>query len=209
MRITRWGEYGILCCLYLALDERKFLGDVPPSTGSAENQSSAGITSAASLRKESAGSGNTTSTAVGAAEIAENQGIPTQYAQQILHRLRKGGVIKSVRGPKGGFLLARPANEISLHQILLSAEGQTFELICENDPVHEQACVHADSCGLRNIWEELQGTINSFLSSRSLASVLEIHPSIIRSNLRLVDGPHRKVQQAKAPESPRLPSGQK
>jgi Rrf2 family iron-sulfur cluster assembly transcriptional regulator len=172
MRITRWGEYGILCCLYLAIAERKAASGVKNSS---EASSIPGAT-------------------VGAAEIAENQGIPTQYAQQILHRLRKGGVINSVRGPKGGFLLARPATEISLHQILTAAEGHTFELICDSDPVHEQACMHAESCGLRTIWEELQSTINTFLTNRSLAAILDIHPSIIGSGgFGLVSGPHRKA----------------
>ncbi len=183
--------------MYLAISERK--------------AGQAGVTKTAPGTASPSNGMASPGTAVGASEIAENQGIPTQYAQQILHRLRKGGVIKSVRGPKGGFLLAKPASEISLHHILTAAEGHTFELICESDPVHEQSCVHAEACGLRTIWEELQGTINTFLSNRSLASILEIHPTII-GNLGggLVDGPHRKpAAAAPAPSSAQGIGGEK
>jgi Rrf2 family protein len=136
---------------------------------------------------------------VGAAEIAEEQRIPTQYAQQILHRLRKGEIIESVRGPHGGFLLSRPAAEISLREILQAAEGRTFELICDADPVFEQACVMSHNCGLRGVWEELQSTINSFLDGRTLQSLIdaptprqsEILPGALPSNGALVPPPQR------------------
>lgn len=181
MRITRWGEYGILCCMYLA---RRL---VPPGEASG-------------------------GAAVGASEIADQQGIPTQYAQQILHRLRKGGVIKSVRGPHGGFLLNRPPEQINLYEILLAAEGHTFELICENDPIYPETCNPAaiekaidnsadqsasdnssasesatvsipqtfaarqqtceSVCGLKEVWQELRDVVNKLLESKTLAMLV-------------------------------------
>lgn len=135
MKVTRWGEYGILCSLYLAR------------------------TSAAAP--------------VGAAEIAEAQGIPLQYAQQILHRLRKGGVVTSVRGPHGGFRLARPAVEVSLKDILYAAEGDTFEVVCDANPVHHNCHDEDRDCGLRGVWQELKRAIDHVLEQRSLADLIE------------------------------------
>ena len=135
MRITKWGEYGILCSLYLA-------------------------------RKESG-------IAVGAAEIAETQGIPVQYTQQILQRLRKGEVIHSVRGPHGGYALSRPPAQTTLRQILAAAEGDTFEIICDSNPIYPDACDNNNGCGLRTVWQDLKLAIDQLLDSRSLAWVME------------------------------------
>jgi Rrf2 family iron-sulfur cluster assembly transcriptional regulator len=133
MRITRWGEYGILCALYLA-------------------------------RKWSSG-------AVGAAEIAKTQAIPVQYTQQILQRLRKGGIIRSTRGPRGGYRLARPPGEINLYDVLHSVEGSTFELMCEEDPVYPKLCAEA-VCGLHLVWQDLKNAVDGVLKSQTLAKVL-------------------------------------
>lgn len=136
MRVTKWGEYGILCSLYLA--ERH--GE---------------------------------KSAIGAAEIAEARRIPIQYTQQILHRLRKGNVVKSVRGPHGGFKLSRPPAETTLKEILFAAEGNTFETVCEAKDHKNIACDRKHNCGLKFVWEDLQEAINNLLDERTLASVLK------------------------------------
>ena len=131
MRITKWGEYGILCCLYLA-------------------------------KKSEAES-------VGASELAEHQGIPLQYTQQILQRLRRGGVIVSVRGPGGGYKLAREASKIHLKDILYAAEGNTLEIICDTKSI---SCgENRRDCSLQAVWRELKGAVDTILESRTLASL--------------------------------------
>jgi Rrf2 family iron-sulfur cluster assembly transcriptional regulator len=134
MRITKWGEYGILCSLYLA---RRY--DDP---------------------------------AVGAADIARAQVIPIQYTQQILQRLRKGKIIRSIRGPHGGYRLTREPEKISLKDILYAAEGATFEVICEEKPIHEECS--GESCGLGRIWYELREQIDTMLAARSLAMLMKL-----------------------------------
>jgi len=139
MRVTKWGEYGILCSLYLA-------------------------------RAGAQGAGG--GLAVGAADIARAQVIPLQYTQQILQRLRKGDIIKSVRGPHGGYRLARSADDISLKDILYAAEGATFEVICEENPVHPTC--HSEGCGLSRVWYDLREQIDALLASRSLADLVKL-----------------------------------
>ena len=143
MRVTKWGECGILCSLYLAQKH----GQAP----------------------------------VGAAEIAESQGLDLQYTQQVLPRLRKGSVIESVRGPHGGYNLTRPPEQISLKDILYAAEGDTFEIICDYAPIHPDAaspsqCVDKSSCGLHGVWQELRVAIDDLLSTRTLAHLLKLQP---------------------------------
>ncbi len=176
MRITRWAEYGILCCLYLA-------------------------------RKHTAGSdthnNESDTTTVGAAEISETQSIPLQYTQQILHRLRKGGIIRSVRGPHGGFILAHPPGEINLRQILSATDGDTFEVICETDPVYPHLCNTEHECGLRPVWHDLKDKINKALESYTLLTIMN-SPSFstgstmqsgrLPQNAELVQGPRANIK---------------
>lgn len=105
---------------------------------------------------------------VGAAEIADKQRIALDYAQQILQRLRKGGLIESVRGPHGGYKVARAANTITLRDILIAAEGDTFEVICENKPLNLDKCSGLAPCGLRTIWYDLKNHVDSFFEKFTL-----------------------------------------
>ncbi len=135
MRITQWGEYGILIAAYLAKKQH---------------------TSPAPV--------------VGAAEIAESQEIALQYAQQILLRLRDGAIVESVRGPHGGYKLARPLAQISLLDVLIAAEGNSFEIICEARSLDLPICKDGNSanCFLRNIWLGLREQVDSYLSQFTL-----------------------------------------
>lgn len=110
---------------------------------------------------------------VGAAEIAEAQGIDVQYAQQILQRLRRGNVIESVRGPHGGYRLTRPPAAITLGEVLTAAEGATFELICESKPIDPTRCSQSSACNLRALWEELRDHVNVFLNNKSLSDLIQ------------------------------------
>ena len=135
MRVTKWGECGILCALYLA----KKQGAAP----------------------------------VGAAEIAETQGIDLPYTQQILQRLRKGEVVESVRGPRGGYKLQRPPSEITLKDILYAVEGDTFQIICDHAPLHPEVdepsrCSTRESCSLHGVWQDLRLAIDKLLEERTL-----------------------------------------
>jgi len=112
-------------------------------------------------------------TTVGAAEIAEEQEIALDYTQQILQRLRKGGIIESVRGPHGGYRLSRPAASITLGEILKASEGNTFEVICETKPLNEERCAPEMNCNLRHLWLELRDHVNTFLTNRSLLDILD------------------------------------
>ncbi|MFN8388708.1 MAG: Rrf2 family transcriptional regulator [Bdellovibrionota bacterium] len=138
MRITQWGEYGVLFSAYIAR-------------------------CAANGAKM-----------VGAAEIASAQGVDLQYAQQILQRLRRGGIIDSVRGPAGGYHLCRNANELTLLDILVAAEGDTFEVICDTKPIGAERCMPGNECGLRTIWFDLRDHVNSFLMRYTLEDLAKL-----------------------------------
>ena len=109
---------------------------------------------------------------VRAAEIAESQNIPLDYTQQILQRLRKAGLVVSVRGPSGGYKLEKKPEEITLYDIVVAAEGDTFEVICETKPLNMERCGIGANCNLRPIWIGLKQAVNSYLSEVTLKSLL-------------------------------------
>lgn len=122
---------------------------------------------------------------VGAAELADEHGIPLQYAQQILHRLKKGGIIQSVRGPHGGYSLAKHPNEITLRAVLLAAEGETFDILCASHPPYEACTAAGQACGLRSVWQELKNAIDQLLDSHTLSSMLAKHVTFQAVSSRL------------------------
>lgn len=118
---------------------------------------------------------------VSAAEIADSQGIPIQYTQQILQRLRKGKVIKSLRGPRGGYTLSCDPAQINLRQVLQAAEGETFNLHCESNPVYPGACPSDLTCTLGNVWRELKIAIDSALEKHTLQKLISTQKTVAPS----------------------------
>ena len=68
---------------------------------------------------------------VAARELAEKERLPGDYVEQILLRLRRAGIVSSVRGARGGYLLARPPAEVTVKDVLDASEHGTFEVNCE------------------------------------------------------------------------------
>jgi len=109
---------------------------------------------------------------VALADIAERQEISLSYLEQLFGKLRKGGLVKSVRGPGGGYLLSRPAQQIRVSDIILAVDEPIQTTRCS--PGTPAGC-HDDKgrCLTHDLWEELGNQIYLYLSSVSLADVCE------------------------------------
>src|SRR6188768_3768788 len=110
---------------------------------------------------------------VAARELAETERLPGDYVEQILLRLRRAGLVESVRGAKGGYFLARPPAEISVRDVMAASEHQTFEVNCDAHPVNEERCHPDSTCSIRPVWYALQNRVDEFLASISLADLLQ------------------------------------
>ena len=117
-------------------------------------------------------------------EIAERESLPPDYAEQILLRLRRAGIVTSSRGARGGYALARPAREITLREILAASERVTFELQCDAHPVSEERCGAAHECSIRPVWQMLQQRIDEVLEGVCLADLL-VEESLVRQRVGL------------------------
>jgi Rrf2 family protein len=107
---------------------------------------------------------------VAASTIAEALMIEVAYTHQILQRLRQGGIVESSRGARGGYFLTRPPEEISLLDVFVATEGDTFRLVCDSKPIQD-SCGLAGRCGLQAVWSELRGAIDTVLESHTIASL--------------------------------------
>ncbi len=105
-------------------------------------------------------------------DIAAREQLPADYVEQILLRLRRAGIVTSTRGARGGYVLARPAEEITVRQIIQASELATFELHCVSNPVEEARCSEAHNCSIRPVWQLLQQRIDDVLEGVRLADLL-------------------------------------
>lgn len=108
-------------------------------------------------------------------EIAERQGISFSYLEQILHKLGKAGVIESVRGPAGGYLLARKPSELTIGDIVRTLEGPIALSHCL-EPGEEGDCYQADDCVARMVWVKVGEKIEEALDSISFDDLLHQPP---------------------------------
>ncbi|MEA5571660.1 Rrf2 family transcriptional regulator [Calothrix sp. UHCC 0171] len=101
-------------------------------------------------------------------QIAAQQNIPDRYLEQLLATMRRGGLVKSQRGSKGGYLLAREPWKITIFEILACVEGLDART-CEEEPQPTTV----DSAIVEEIWQEVRQAANSILQKYTLADVCE------------------------------------
>ena len=106
-------------------------------------------------------------------EIAEREKLPPDYAEQILLRLRRAGIVTSTRGARGGYALARRAYDITLREILAASELVTFDLHCDTHPIDASRCSAECGCSIRPVWQMLQQRIDDALEGVRLSDLLE------------------------------------
>lgn len=109
---------------------------------------------------------------VALADVAQRQEISLSYLEQLFGKLRRGGLVKSVRGPGGGYLLARGEGDTRVSDIILAVDEPIKATRCT--PGSPTGC-HSNKgrCLTHDLWEELGNQIYIYLSSVSLQDVVE------------------------------------
>lgn len=109
---------------------------------------------------------------VSLADIADRQEISLSYLEQLFGKLRRKGLVKSVRGPGGGYLLARPYEDLRVSDIITAVDEALSATRCKNGGA--EGCHNDKSrCLTHDLWTELTNQINLYLNSISLADVCE------------------------------------
>jgi Rrf2 family protein len=111
------------------------------------------------------------------AEIAERDGLPLAYLEHLVARLRKAGLIDSRRGARGGYMLARPAQEITMAEVVEALEGSIAPIECisvgaDGEVVCARESDFTHVCPTKLLWTRVRGSIVSTLTQTTLADLL-------------------------------------
>jgi Rrf2 family transcriptional regulator, cysteine metabolism repressor len=101
--------------------------------------------------------------------ISERQGISEYYLEQLFSPLRKSGLINSIRGAQGGYVLSRIPKEITVSQIMEVLEGPIEISNC----LDEKSCNNVDCCATRLLWAKIKESIDSVTKSTTLQDILD------------------------------------
>ncbi|MDR3123282.1 MAG: Rrf2 family transcriptional regulator [Treponema sp.] len=103
--------------------------------------------------------------------LSEEENISSVFLEQIFFKLRKAGIVSSVRGPGGGFYFARPLDKLTLKEIL-DAAGEELDLT-NCDKQETKGCSRAGACLSHSVWAGVTALINDYFSAITLAAILE------------------------------------
>jgi Rrf2 family protein len=105
-------------------------------------------------------------------QIAGQEGISSANAGKLMWILTKAGLVQSTRGTKGGYVLAQPASEIRLNQVIRVLEGEPAESHCKSYAGVLDACIHTGDCGIRPVIVELHQIVDNALAEITLSQLL-------------------------------------
>jgi Rrf2 family cysteine metabolism transcriptional repressor len=107
------------------------------------------------------------------AEIAAEEDLPRAYLEQLVVNLREAGLVTSTRGAHGGYELARPAETISMAEVLRALEGPIAPMMCaSDDPEHATVCDRSSRCTVNVLWVRVRDAVAGALDSMTLADLV-------------------------------------
>ena len=108
-------------------------------------------------------------------DIAQSQGISSKYAGALTLKLRNAGLIKSIRGVKGGYVLARSPGSISIFEVFEAMEGKLSIVDCLDSP---GCCSRCGVCAARNVWKAANDSLKNSLGWMTLASAISGYENV-------------------------------
>ncbi len=103
-------------------------------------------------------------------DIAKRQEVSEKYLEHSITALRKAGLVRSIRGARGGYVLAKSPSQIRLSEIMEVLEGSMAPVECVDDP---EVCRRAQLCVTRDIWSKMKEAIDNILESVTLQDMVE------------------------------------
>jgi Rrf2 family protein len=111
--------------------------------------------------------------AVALSGIAERQKISISYLEQLIAKLKKAGIVNSVRGAQGGYLLAKKPEEISVGDILRALEGDLNPVNCSEVVGSKDSCSGSELCVTKYVWMRISDSINNAVDTIKLSELIE------------------------------------
>lgn len=118
-------------------------------------------------------------------EVADRESISLKYLEQLVRPLMHAGLLKSIRGKGGGYMLAKPAEEIRAGDILRAAEGTTSPVACEG---LEGGCARSNLCSTVSFWSGLDEVIENYVDGVTLAELAAVPEVKLDVDLSKIEG---------------------
>ena len=115
---------------------------------------------------------NTDDEAIALSQIAERQGISVNYLEQLIAKLKKSGIVNGIRGAQGGYVLAMPAEKISVGDILRALEGDLSPVDCYEINSNDTPCGNSDICVTKYVWKRISDSINDAVDGIMLSDLV-------------------------------------
>lgn len=105
-------------------------------------------------------------------DLAETNRLPVKFLEQILLQLKHAGIVRSRRGPSGGYVLARAPQEITLGMVVRSLDGPLAPISCASQTAYERcSCPDESTCGLRRVMLQVRDAVADIMDHTTLADV--------------------------------------
>ena len=108
-------------------------------------------------------------------KISEKYDISESYLEQLFSKLKKDGYIDTIRGPQGGYMLAKNPHEVTVGMVLRTLEGD----ITTSDCINKEVCSRESICATRVIFEKIENSINNVIDNITLADMYEEQKNIL------------------------------
>jgi Rrf2 family protein len=108
-----------------------------------------------------------------AEEISTKELLSPAYIEKVLQRLAKAGFVRSIRGTKGGYILTRRPEDISIGQVIRSVDGSPMSDLCNHFSGNSPECTHISGCGIRPLWTNIYKYIYDVLDRTSLFDLMK------------------------------------
>jgi len=106
--------------------------------------------------------------------IARREKLAYDYVEQLLRALKKNGIVKSVRGARGGYVLSSPPEKIMARDIVIAIEKRVLKLVCDRKKARRKDCIHFNDCKVRDFWIGLRDNMDKYFSSYTLKDLLKM-----------------------------------
>lgn len=124
-------------------------------------------------------------------QIAEREGISSANAGKLLWILNRAGFVESIRGTKGGYSLARPADEIHLNEVIKVLDEDEIQAHCQSYTGVLEVCVHTGDCGIRPVIVGLHEIVQNALANITLAQLVGTEKKVDKT-FHMIQGLHKR-----------------
>jgi len=105
--------------------------------------------------------------------LAKRENMSKDYVEQLFLKLKRAGIVKSVKGVRGGYMLAKEAADITLRAVIEALEGQIYETFCCTPVRKKIVCMYFGHCSVQPVWFKLKDMIDDFFEKITLATLMQ------------------------------------